>query len=620
MDMDMAADTDDETSVTTSTSSLASSESSGEIIPVAHEEKHAHGVPILDTKLTEAERLYWEAYNTTTYFTVNSSYRGQLLVHFGLVLVSLIFVYPICLVLDNINSNWYIPSLTLNFIMMVISLFCYMTFITNVEDLYPKNCYGKMGVILFFLVTVHYFAALVRFATKWINGGNNTSKYYDLSSTMSNTFIPLNDISRNECESPASTLFSDDAQHAHGGIGDVGDATTTANDGSSHSPRDDSLDLDAGADAVTFAENEGGFKMQQHAARSKLSVERDALFNKIFQNQHVTRIVGAFDHIANFAFALLNYMNLIYLYIYTITGVAVLNLLGLNGTVFNLLAHFIKGGVFFALGVLSLARYCGGFEKCGLAWNHSFISKYEHPSSIYLRFQPISGMLTMEMIESSLILFYGSTNIFLEHLAAAGGAWTAKDLQHVSIAFMYIGCGLCGVITEVKLNSWRRNKFMAAISRVNESSMRIDPSIIKTCTPGYSLNPFPAFTIFFTGLLMSRHAQASALSTSIHVQWGSLLSYGSFFRLFTFVLLTFWPYNDAEDYFKPSRPFTELFTSFALLAGGAVFMESTDPIVQALEYRGFTEMFTLNVSIGCVTLLMGWIMFLFAVKDKMKKL
>nr|CAI6413900.1 AAC_HP1_G0006610.mRNA.1.CDS.1 [Saccharomyces cerevisiae] len=53
----------------------------------------------------------------------------------------------------------------------------------------------------------------------------------------------------------------------------------------------------------------------------------------------------------------------------------------------------------------------------------------------------------MEFVESFLIFFYGSTNIFLEHLAGNGGAWTAKDLQHVSIAFMFIGTDLCGLLT-----------------------------------------------------------------------------------------------------------------------------------------------------------------------------
>ena len=49
---------------------------------------------------------------------------------------------------------------------------------------------------------------------------------------------------------------------------------------------------------------------------------------------------------------------------------------------------------------------------------------------------------TTEFVESFLIFLYGSTNVFLEHLAAWGQAWTAQDLEHVSISIMFFGGGL----------------------------------------------------------------------------------------------------------------------------------------------------------------------------------
>ena len=64
-----------------------------------------------------------------------------------------------------------------------------------------------------------------------------------------------------------------------------------------------------------------------------------------------------------------------------------------------------------------------------------------------------------------------------------------------------------------------------------------------------------------------------------------------------------------------SKPFTELITSFCLLCGGLVFMESTDQSIEAMEYRGFTPMFTFNLSVGFVSLLMAWEMILFIWKD-----
>ena len=47
-----------------------------------------------------------------------------------------------------------------------------------------------------------------------------------------------------------------------------------------------------------------------------------------------------------------------------------------------------------------------------------------------------------EFVESALIFFYGSTNVFLEHLGGWGGEWNAQDLEHMSIAVLFIGGGL----------------------------------------------------------------------------------------------------------------------------------------------------------------------------------
>lgn len=47
-----------------------------------------------------------------------------------------------------------------------------------------------------------------------------------------------------------------------------------------------------------------------------------------------------------------------------------------------------------------------------------------------------------EFVESALILFYGSTNIFMEHFSSWGGGWSAQDLEHVSITILFIGGGL----------------------------------------------------------------------------------------------------------------------------------------------------------------------------------
>jgi hypothetical protein len=53
-----------------------------------------------------------------------------------------------------------------------------------------------------------------------------------------------------------------------------------------------------------------------------------------------------------------------------------------------------------------------------------------------------SRAVTGEFVESALIFTYGSTNVFLEHLGGWVKAWTAQDLEHVSISVMFFGAGL----------------------------------------------------------------------------------------------------------------------------------------------------------------------------------
>jgi hypothetical protein len=84
--------------------------------------------------------------------------------------------------------------------------------------------------------------------------------------------------------------------------------------------------------------------------------------------------------------------------------------------------------VFFWYGILTIGRWAGCFADIGWAWN----------------IKPNKGgrRITAEFVESFLIFFYGSTNVFLEHLTAWGEEWSAQDLEHISITVMFFGGGL----------------------------------------------------------------------------------------------------------------------------------------------------------------------------------
>lgn len=105
-----------------------------------------------------------------------------------------------------------------------------------------------------------------------------------------------------------------------------------------------------------------------------------------------------------------------------------------GGAVFNVLAHYVKGGIFFLYGLLTLGRWMGAFADFGWAWNMK-------PSKDVVGGRR-AAVPSAEFTESFVIFLYGVTNVFLEHLAAWGDAWTAQDLEHASISVMFFGGGL----------------------------------------------------------------------------------------------------------------------------------------------------------------------------------
>lgn len=104
------------------------------------------------------------------------------------------------------------------------------------------------------------------------------------------------------------------------------------------------------------------------------------------------------------------------------------------------LAHYIKGGMFFWYRMLTLGRYLGAFQEFGWAWN---IRPGRHLVAPWK-----SRMPSAELMESFVIWLYGASNVFLEHLNSVNGEWLVSDLEHVSIAILFFGGGLLGMVIE----------------------------------------------------------------------------------------------------------------------------------------------------------------------------
>ncbi|GAO13902.1 uncharacterized protein UV8b_03862 [Ustilaginoidea virens] len=283
------------------------------------------------------------------------------------------------------------------------------------------------------------------------------------------------------------------------------------------------------------------------------------------------------------------------------TGIVTFARLFEGQAVFSGLAHWIKGGVFFWLGLFTLGRWSGSFAELGWAWNLRPVllsNRRWHPSA--------------EFVESALIFFYGSTNVFLEHLGGWGGEWNAQDLEHMSIAVLFIGGGLCGMLVESsRVRTFLNNTASSVAPHEPSPAERMDLWQAPE-TESVSLNPIPALIIMLLGTLMSSHHQSTAISTMVHKQWGNLLLGASLSRGLTYVLVFLRPPRSI----LPSRPPTELLASFCLMSGGIIFMASSADTIKGMIHYKLDPMFMYTMTMGLVAMLMAWEITVLAIKGR----
>lgn len=127
---------------------------------------------------------------------------------------------------------------------------------------------------------------------------------------------------------------------------------------------------------------------------------------------------------------------------------------------------------------------------------------------------------------------------------------------------------------------------------------------------GFPINPIPALVILLLGIMMSSHTQADMTSSMIHKQWGNLLAAASFSRGFTYIIM----YMKPPKSVFPGRPPTELLTAFGLIAGGIIFMASSEDTVRGMISHELDAMFMYTVTMGFVGLYMAWVVLVMAIK------
>lgn len=265
--------------------------------------------------------------------------------------------------------------------------------------------------------------------------------------------------------------------------------------------------------------------------------------------------------IAAFFHTLLERSILVLSFIAFTTGIVTYSGIFRGVHVFNGLAHFIKGGIFFWYGLVALGRWMGCFADIGWAWN------IKPGADVVGRRK--ARVRSAEFVESLLICLYGASNVFLEHLASWGKEYSAQDLEHISITILFFGGGMLGMLIESKKIRELMSGTSVVVSRPSAHGQD-EKSWTPPITYSVSLNPIPALVIMLLGLMMSSHHQHSMVSSMMHKQWGMLFTAAALARGITYITLYLVPPSS----YLPSRPPSELIASFCLVSGGLIFMGS----------------------------------------------
>ncbi|KAI6715380.1 hypothetical protein JHW43_002122 [Diplocarpon mali] len=499
-----------------------------------------------------------------TYFQ-HSEHSAMLVVHIALMTIGWVFILPIGVMFSIARSRF---SLPIQFIFLAVNasgVFLAAVYNAKTPNLYPNNAHHKLGWALTWIMTAQVVMGIIRAYA----GG------------------------RRQSPTPVSTEAIAAHQQLH--LLRPGQTYRLSNDsGHGTEPSSESFGRDSRA-STDSADSRPEVDCLDHGDGEKRPLLDGSSMGKYLVSK-IPRLVSARPlGVVLFLHRAVDRLILILMFVAIATGIVTYGGLQMGDRVFSGLAHWIKGGLFFWYGILTLGRWAGCLADMGWAWNIRTAGN-SWPSA--------------EFVESFLIFSYGSTNVFLEHLAAWGKEWSAQDLEHVSLTLMFGGAGLCGMVIEShQIRNLLNTTTHSAIPPL-PSHPRYPRAIEEPTSYRFSMNPMPALVVLLLGKMMSSHHQESMVSTMIHAQWGGLLMCAALARGATYMLYYLSPPTST----LPGRPPTEIITAFCLMAGGMIFMASARDTVRALEDNGLDAMFTFTVAMGVITLLMAWIILVIAMK------
>lgn len=290
-------------------------------------------------------------------------------------------------------------------------------------ELYENNSHGKTGWIITWIASAWVFMWVIQMYT-----GPSASQ----SMGDETHFMTVANMARYQCvhdEVPIPLRYSNDS-------GQGTERNSSSLFGHSRSPSVESEDQQFIGQQRPYAEADDESFNEESEKRGFL---RNTSVDRFFSRNVARFAVGRTLKVIRFFYVLFERTLLVQGFVAISTGTVVLGGIARGGAVFNVLAHFIKGGIFFLYGLLTLGRWMGAFADFGWAWN------VKPPKEVVGRRR--AGIPSAEFTESFVIWLYGASNVFLEHLAAWGDEWTAQDLEHAAIPVMFFGGGLVSLDT-----------------------------------------------------------------------------------------------------------------------------------------------------------------------------
>ncbi|KAJ5569993.1 uncharacterized protein N7459_009423 [Penicillium hispanicum] len=512
----------------------------------------------------------------TSYFSYGQ-HSSTILAHIALMTLGWCFVLPAAVLLSIGRSRLALPSQFLFLVVNALGLLLGIIYNSQTPDLYENNAHHKIGWIVTWIMSAQVVLALV-----FAYAGRGESKQSQSRSFNRATFLP---IATDEHECPYPTRAMHNYRWSRGSSQEIEPGSSI------RSPSSPSYQSQEEYDSFDKPE-------ELHPKHSSLrgwfySSIVDRFLSKCMPGIVSDRVLRIFNGVYNVIDRIILPLGFTAMATGAITYGGIFH--GIE--IFNGLAHFIKGGIFFWYGIITLGRFIGAWADLGWAWN-------KKPPAYIVGWK--AKVPSGEFVESFVIWLYGVTNVFLEHLAGWGKAWTATDMEHVSISIMFFGGGLVGMLFESRRirNALNNTLLRSPPYEADDESWQPPKS------QQVPLNPMPAFIILLLGMMMGSHHQDSMTSTMVHKQWGNMFVGFAIARGMTYVLLFLRPPTS----YLPARPPTEIVAGFCLISGGLIFMLSARQVIEAMEFYELDAMFTFTVGMGFTAFIMSLVVLAIAIK------